>query len=151
MITLVKMADHESLGIQEYWIVDYLGLGGRRYIGSPKQPTITICNLVDGEYDLQQLRRDDRIQSPTFPELQLTVTQIFWSWYLKHRYARFQDSLANFQSLLVGPGVKTLGSITGCLGWQEHIQFFHPSTFGRRENLRRKKDANSFSRFLGSA
>jgi len=74
---LVKMADHESLGIQEYWIVDYLGLGGRRYIGSPKQPTITICNLVDGEYDLQQLRRDDRIQSPTFPELQLTVTQIF--------------------------------------------------------------------------
>ena len=35
-----KLADYESLGIPEYWIVDYLGLGGKRYIGDPKQPTI---------------------------------------------------------------------------------------------------------------
>ena len=27
-----KSVDYESLGIAEYWIVDYLGLGGRRYI-----------------------------------------------------------------------------------------------------------------------
>ncbi|WP_367889288.1 Uma2 family endonuclease [Leptolyngbya iicbica] len=38
-----KLVDYESLGIPEYWIVDYLGLGGRRYIGSPKQPTLSIC------------------------------------------------------------------------------------------------------------
>jgi Uma2 family endonuclease len=74
---LIKMADYESLGIQEYWIVDYLGIGGRRYIGSPKQPTITICNLVDGEYELQQFRGNECIQSPTFPDLQLTAIQIF--------------------------------------------------------------------------
>jgi len=36
---LVKMADYESLGIQEYWILEHeLGIGGRRYIGNPKQP-----------------------------------------------------------------------------------------------------------------
>lgn len=74
---LVKLGDYETLGIQEYWIADYLGIGGRRYIGSPKQPTFTVCTLVDGEYELQQFREDDRIISPTFPELRLTVNQIF--------------------------------------------------------------------------
>ena len=72
---LVKLADYEAFGIQEYWIADYLGIGGRRYIG--KQPTFTVCTLVDGEYELQQFRRTDRIISPTFPDLQLTVDQIF--------------------------------------------------------------------------
>ncbi|HZG40195.1 MAG TPA: Uma2 family endonuclease, partial [Nodosilinea sp.] len=33
-----KFEDYETMGIPEYWIVDYLGLGGRRYIGNPKQP-----------------------------------------------------------------------------------------------------------------
>ncbi|MBE9139915.1 Uma2 family endonuclease [Nodosilinea sp. LEGE 07088] len=74
---LVKLADYEAFGIQEYWIVDYLGLGGRRYIGSPKQPTFTVCNLVDGEYELQQFRGGDRIISPLFSELSLTVDQAF--------------------------------------------------------------------------
>lgn len=45
-----KMIDYEALGIPEYWIVDYLGLGGSRYIGSPKQPTLSICQLIDDEY-----------------------------------------------------------------------------------------------------
>ncbi|WP_008315820.1 Uma2 family endonuclease [Leptolyngbya sp. PCC 6406] len=76
---LVKMADYESLGIQEYWIIDYLGLGGRRYIGSPKQPTLTVCSLLEGEYELQQFRGDDLILSPTFPRLELTTAQIFKS------------------------------------------------------------------------
>lgn len=74
---LVKLADYEALGIQEYWMVDYLGIGGRRYIGSPKQPTFTVCTIVDGEYELQQFRGSDRICSATFPELQLTVGEIF--------------------------------------------------------------------------
>lgn len=74
---LVKLGDYETLGIQEYWIVDYLGIGGRRYIGSPKQLTFTVCTLVEGEYELQQFRGDDRIISTTFPELLLTVNQIF--------------------------------------------------------------------------
>lgn len=70
---LLKLADYETFGIQEYWIVDYLGLGGRRYIGSPKQPTITVCTLMDGEYELQQFRAGDVVISPTLPGLSLAV------------------------------------------------------------------------------
>ncbi len=72
-----KLIDYEALGIREYWIVDYLGLGGRRYIGSPKQPTFSVYQLVDGEYQGQQFRGSDQIISPTFPELNLSVTQVF--------------------------------------------------------------------------
>ncbi|MDF0555258.1 Uma2 family endonuclease [Kamptonema sp. UHCC 0994] len=72
-----KFTDYEEMGIPEYWIVDYLGLGGKRFIGNPKQPTIAICELVDGEYQISQFRGSDRIISPTFPELQLTAEQVF--------------------------------------------------------------------------
>ncbi|MEA5627755.1 Uma2 family endonuclease [Nostoc sp. UHCC 0251] len=73
----LKLEDYESLGIPEYWIVDYLGLGGRRFIGNPKQPTISIYQLIEGEYQVRQFRGSDRIQSPAFPELNLTAEQIF--------------------------------------------------------------------------
>jgi Uma2 family endonuclease len=72
-----KLGEYEALGIQEYWIVDYAALGGRRFIGNPKQPTLTVCQLVDGEYELQQFRAGDRLISPTFPDLALTIEQIF--------------------------------------------------------------------------
>lgn len=74
---LVKLGDYEAFGIEEYWIADYLGIGGRRYIGSPKQPTFTVCTMVEGEYELQQFRHHECIISPTFPELTLTVNQVF--------------------------------------------------------------------------
>ncbi|MGB3189369.1 MAG: Uma2 family endonuclease, partial [Limnoraphis sp.] len=73
----MKLGEYEALGIPEYWIVDYAALGGRRFIGNPKQPTITIGQLVDGEYELQQFKLGDRLFSPTFPNLMLTVEQIF--------------------------------------------------------------------------
>ncbi len=69
-----KVEDYEALGISEYWILDYLGLGGKRYIGSSKQPVITIHQLVNGEYQSQQFRGSDRLISPTFPELQITAS-----------------------------------------------------------------------------
>ncbi len=72
-----KFIDYEALQIPEYWIVDYLGLGGRRYIGTPKRPTFSVYSLVDGEYQVQQFRGGDRIISPTFPELTLTAEQVF--------------------------------------------------------------------------
>ena len=72
----VKQIAYQALGIQEYWIVDYLGLGGRNFIGYPKQPTISVYYLVDGEYDLHQFRGDDLIKSPTFPNLELSIDRI---------------------------------------------------------------------------
>jgi Uma2 family endonuclease len=66
---------YEALNIPEYWI-DYAGLGSIRHIGKPKQPTLTIATLADGEYETQMLRGDDRIISPTFPGLKLTAAKI---------------------------------------------------------------------------
>ena len=71
-----KIEDYAALGIPEYWIADYAGLGGTRHIGKPKQPTLSICTLVDGEYEIQQLRGNQTIISPTFPGLRLTAEQI---------------------------------------------------------------------------
>ena len=73
---LKKLADYEALGIQEFWIVDYAALGGRRFIGHPKQPTFTVCSLVDEEYELRSFQTG-QIISPTFPGLTLTVEQVF--------------------------------------------------------------------------
>jgi Uma2 family endonuclease len=74
---LTKLRDYEEMGIFEYWIVDYLGFGGRRYIGNPKQPTLSVYQLVDREYELTQFRGDDKIESAAFPELNLTAQQVF--------------------------------------------------------------------------
>ncbi|MBE9165772.1 MULTISPECIES: Uma2 family endonuclease [Microcoleaceae] len=74
---LVKVADYERLGIPEYWVVDYAAKGGRRFIGNPKQPTISVYQLVDGEYQISQFRGNDTVESLAFPELRLTVEQIF--------------------------------------------------------------------------
>jgi hypothetical protein len=62
--------------------VDYRALGGRRYIGSPKVPTVSVYVLVDGVYQLRQFRAGDAdsgceaITSATFPELRLTAAEI---------------------------------------------------------------------------
>jgi Uma2 family endonuclease len=74
---LTKVRDYEEIGIKEYWIVDYLGLGGRRYIGNPKQPTISVYSLVDDEYQVAQFKESDVIVSPSFAGLSLTVEQVF--------------------------------------------------------------------------
>lgn len=71
-----KVEDYAALGIPEYWIADYAGLGGTRHIGKPKQPTLSICVLVDGEYEIQQFRGGQAIVSPTFPALKLTAEQV---------------------------------------------------------------------------
>jgi Uma2 family endonuclease len=71
-----KVEDYAGLGIPEYWIADHAGLGGTRHIGKPKQPTLSICTLVNGEYEIQQLRGNQNIVSPTFPDLKLTAEQV---------------------------------------------------------------------------
>ena len=72
-----KFRDYEDMGIPEYWIVDYAALGGKRFTGNPKQQTITICELVDGDYQMTQFRGNNLIASPLFPQLNLTAQQIF--------------------------------------------------------------------------
>jgi Uma2 family endonuclease len=72
-----KLEDYALLGIPEYWIADYQGLGGEFFIGRPKQPTLTLCILnSEGRYDRQLLRGDQRITSSIFPNLNLTAQAI---------------------------------------------------------------------------
>jgi Uma2 family endonuclease len=72
----VKMSAYEAMGIPEYWILDYAGLGGIRHLGKPKQPTLTIATLIDGEYETCMFRGDDLIVSAIFPDFRLTAAQI---------------------------------------------------------------------------
>lgn len=74
-----KFEDYAVLGITEYWIVDYLGVGGREYLGNPKQPTITICTLKEDEYQRQLFRDNDVLISSVLPQLQLTAAEVFAS------------------------------------------------------------------------
>ena len=72
-----KLAEYERLGIPEYWIVDYLAIGSRDYLGEPKLPSVFIFTLdTEGKYQLTRFQNSDRLVSPTFPELNLTVAQI---------------------------------------------------------------------------
>ncbi|MGD1900599.1 MAG: Uma2 family endonuclease [Phormidesmis sp.] len=70
-----KYENYEAMGIEEYWIVDYLGLCGRRFIGSPKQPTITVSRLVEGRYESTLFRAGETATSTIFPGL-VSVDQV---------------------------------------------------------------------------
>lgn len=74
---MTKLAEYEELGIAEYWIVDFAALGGIRFIGEPKQPTVSIYTIVNGEYQVRQFRGEELIVSRTFPDLALTAIEIF--------------------------------------------------------------------------
>lgn len=72
-----KLVEYEAMGIAEYWIVDFRALGAVRYIGKPKQPTITVCQLIEGEYQMQRFVAGDRLESSIFPGFELTADAIF--------------------------------------------------------------------------
>jgi len=71
-----KLSEYQRLGIREYWIVDYLAIASRAYLGNPKVATVFVHQLVDDRYQAQSFTGSTRIISPTFSELQLTVEQI---------------------------------------------------------------------------
>ncbi|MEG3969060.1 Uma2 family endonuclease [Microcoleus sp. T2B6] len=71
-----KVEEYAILGIPEYWIVDYRGLGGVAFIGKPKQPTITVGQLIDQDYTQQQFRLGQPIISPLLKSLQLRLDDI---------------------------------------------------------------------------
>jgi Uma2 family endonuclease len=72
-----KFGDYEEMGIPEYWILDYAALGGKKFIGNPKQPTIFVCELVDEEYKMTPFTGNNLIVSLALPQLNLTAQQIF--------------------------------------------------------------------------
>ncbi|MEZ2318387.1 MAG: Uma2 family endonuclease [Microcoleus sp.] len=74
-----KLDEYQRLGIFEYWIVDYLAIASRYYLGNPKVPTVFVYRLVEGSYQVQGFRGCDRIISPTFPELDVTVDRVIKS------------------------------------------------------------------------
>lgn len=71
-----KVEEYALLGITEYWIVDYRGLGGVAFIGKPKQPTVTVCQLIDQDYTQQLFRLGQPIISPLLKSLQLRLDDI---------------------------------------------------------------------------
>ena len=71
-----KVEEYALLGIPEYWIVDYRGLGGVAFIGKPKQPTITICQLINEDYTQQQFRLGELIISPLLKSLQIRLNDV---------------------------------------------------------------------------
>ena len=71
-----KVEEYAILGIPEYWSVDYRGLGGIAFIGKPKQPTFTVCQLLGEEYTQEQYRLGQPIRSPLLPNLQLRLNDI---------------------------------------------------------------------------
>lgn len=72
-----KFVEYEAMGIAEYWLVDFRALGAVRHIGKPKQPTITICQLDDEEYQIRRFVAGERLVSGVFPRLDLTTDAVF--------------------------------------------------------------------------
>lgn len=71
-----KVEEYALLGIPEYWMVDYRGLGGIAFIGKPKQPTFSVLQLIGDEYVQKQYRLGQLICSPLLPNLQLRLDDI---------------------------------------------------------------------------
>jgi len=72
-----KLDEYRRLGIREYWIVDYLAIGSREFLGNPKDPTIFVHLLdAEGNYQTTAFKGSERIVSRTFPELTLTAEEV---------------------------------------------------------------------------
>ncbi len=71
-----KAEEYALFGISEYWIVDFRGLGGTAFIGKPKQPTFTVCQLRGDEYVQHQYRKGETISSHLLPALNLQLDDV---------------------------------------------------------------------------
>jgi Uma2 family endonuclease len=60
-----KKTEYGALNILEYWIVD------------PLKRCVTVCYFVDGAYDEVVFQGEEAIVSRVFPELALSVRQVF--------------------------------------------------------------------------
>jgi len=72
-----KLDEYRRWEIREYWIIDYLAIGSREFLGNPKVPTIFVHLLdADGNYQRSAFKGSERIVSRTFPELTLTAEEV---------------------------------------------------------------------------
>ncbi|WP_204140663.1 Uma2 family endonuclease [Halomicronema sp. CCY15110] len=71
-----KVEEYALMGIPEYWIVDFRGLGGVAFIGRPKQPTVTVCQLANDDYVKSTFRLGQEIVSSAFPDLTLRLDDV---------------------------------------------------------------------------
>ncbi|MBR8831996.1 MAG: hypothetical protein N5P05_001694 [Chroococcopsis gigantea SAG 12.99] len=63
---IAKRLQYQDCGIPEYWLVD------------PDEGRVLVLELRDGNYgESGSFSRDEKVLSPQFPELDLTVTDIF--------------------------------------------------------------------------
>jgi Uma2 family endonuclease len=51
-------------------------LGGVVFIGKPKQPTFTVCQLIGEDYSQEKYRLGEFIKSPLLPSLQLRLDDV---------------------------------------------------------------------------
>ncbi|MEL7037860.1 MAG: Uma2 family endonuclease [Cyanobacteria bacterium J06592_8] len=59
-----KRSEYAALEIPEYWIID------------PQELKVSVLTLVSGFYENVEFQGQNRIDSPSFPELNLTVEQV---------------------------------------------------------------------------
>jgi len=59
-----KRSEYAVLNISEYWIVDSI------------DEVVVVCSLIEGFYDAVSFRGEERIISPSFPELNLSAMQV---------------------------------------------------------------------------
>ena len=72
-----KLDEYRRLGIVDYWIVDYLAIGSREFLGNPKVPTVFVhLSDAEGNYQRSAFKGSERIVSRTFPELTLTAEEV---------------------------------------------------------------------------
>ncbi|MEA5579501.1 Uma2 family endonuclease, partial [Anabaena sp. UHCC 0451] len=57
-------------------IADHRGLGGVAFIGRPKQPTFTVCQLNGDDYSQKQYRLGESIISGILANLELRLDDI---------------------------------------------------------------------------
>ncbi|MBD2078912.1 Uma2 family endonuclease [Leptolyngbya sp. FACHB-17] len=59
-----KPREYAARGISEYWLID------------PNRAVVLVLTLQNDRYQTKEFRNNDRLVSPTFPNLQLTAAQI---------------------------------------------------------------------------
>jgi len=66
---IAKLGQYEAIAIPEYWIID------------PETQVVSVCELIDGTYEIKEFRGSDRIQSrlKILQSLQLTAEEILKS------------------------------------------------------------------------